>query len=104
MNIVTSIHEGFYNAPKLYGSEVRGKGDITNFKSGLQEAGKVLSAGLLTRLTLMAMVGPLLWVLRWYYWLGSGTDGGRKKRGVFSFSAFMYLTTPAVPSRDLWVL
>lgn len=41
MDIVSSVHEGFYNAPKLYGSEVRNHGKVTNFTSGVKEAGKV---------------------------------------------------------------
>ena len=41
MNIVSSVHEGFHNAPKLYGSDVREPGKVTDFGSGLKEAGKV---------------------------------------------------------------
>jgi hypothetical protein len=41
MDIVQSIHEGFHNMPKLYGSEVREHGKVTNFTSGLKEGGKV---------------------------------------------------------------
>lgn len=37
MDIVQSVHEGFYNMPKLYGSEVREHGKVTNFTSGLKE-------------------------------------------------------------------
>jgi hypothetical protein len=40
MNIVSAVHEGLYNAPKLYGSEVREQGKITDFGSGMKEAGK----------------------------------------------------------------
>ena len=36
-----SVHQGFHNAPKLYGSEVREPGKVKGFKSGLKEAGKV---------------------------------------------------------------
>ncbi|KDQ59788.1 glycosyltransferase family 1 protein [Jaapia argillacea MUCL 33604] len=39
-NIVTSVHEGIQNAPKLYGSKVRESGKVTDFKSGVKEAGK----------------------------------------------------------------
>jgi hypothetical protein len=42
MDIVASVHEGFYNAPKLYGSKVRKTGKVTGFASGLKEGGKVL--------------------------------------------------------------
>ncbi|TFK67117.1 glycosyltransferase family 1 protein [Pluteus cervinus] len=45
MKIVTNLHEGFYNAPKLYGSEVREPRKVTDFKSGLREAGKGLFYG-----------------------------------------------------------
>jgi sterol 3beta-glucosyltransferase len=41
MDIVSSVHEGFYNAPKLYGSDVREHSKVTNFTSGMKEAGKV---------------------------------------------------------------
>jgi len=40
MNIVSAVHEGLYNAPKLYGSEVREQGKVTDFGSGMKEAGK----------------------------------------------------------------
>ena len=38
-----SVQEGMHNVPKLYGSEVRPQGPVTNFKSGVKEAGKVPS-------------------------------------------------------------
>jgi hypothetical protein len=57
MSIVTSIHEGFHNAPKLYGSKIREKGEVTDFKSGLKEAGKVLSVYLLRRVILKPSQG-----------------------------------------------
>ena len=41
MDIVTSVHEGFHNAPRLYGSNVCKSGKLTDFKSGVKEAGKV---------------------------------------------------------------
>jgi len=40
MNIVSAVHEGFQNAPKLYGSDVREPGKVTDFESGMKEAGK----------------------------------------------------------------
>ncbi|KAK0458622.1 UDP-Glycosyltransferase/glycogen phosphorylase [Desarmillaria tabescens] len=40
MKIVTNIHDGFHNMPKLYGSEVREPGKVSDFQSGLKEAGK----------------------------------------------------------------
>lgn len=39
-NIVGSTAEGFRNMPALYGGDVRKPGEITDFSSGLQEAGK----------------------------------------------------------------
>ncbi|KAJ6630253.1 glycosyltransferase family 1 protein [Mycena sp. CBHHK59/15] len=45
MDIVTSVHEGFYNVPKLYGSDVRKAGKVTGFASGLKEGGKGLFYG-----------------------------------------------------------
>lgn len=38
--IVTSLHDGFANMPKLWGSEVRKPGKIDNFADGLKEGGK----------------------------------------------------------------
>jgi len=40
MNIVSAVHEGFHNVPKLYGSDVREPGKVTDFGSGMKEAGK----------------------------------------------------------------
>jgi len=45
MDIVSSVHEGFYNTPKLYGSKVRKTGKVTDFTSGLKEGGKGLFYG-----------------------------------------------------------
>ncbi|KAF7359127.1 Sterol 3-beta-glucosyltransferase UGT80A2 [Mycena sanguinolenta] len=45
MDIVAGVHEGFYNAPKLYGSKVRKPGKVTGFASGLKEGGKGLFYG-----------------------------------------------------------
>ncbi|KAJ3732112.1 glycosyltransferase family 1 protein [Lentinula guzmanii] len=45
MKIVSSIHEGFHNMPKLYGSDVRQPGKVTDFSSGVKEAGKGLFYG-----------------------------------------------------------
>lgn len=42
MRIVSNIHEGFYNMPKLYGSDVRKQGKVTDLSSGIREGGKVL--------------------------------------------------------------
>ncbi|EPQ50594.1 UDP-Glycosyltransferase/glycogen phosphorylase [Gloeophyllum trabeum ATCC 11539] len=44
-DILFSVQEGFSNLPKLYGSEVRAPGKVTNFKSGLKEGGKGLFYG-----------------------------------------------------------
>jgi hypothetical protein len=41
IDIVTSVHEGMSNVPRLYGSEVRQPGKVTDFVSGIKEAGKV---------------------------------------------------------------
>ncbi|KAG6831242.1 hypothetical protein H0H87_005808 [Tephrocybe sp. NHM501043] len=43
--IVASVHEGFHNAPKMYGSKVRDTGKVTGFVSGVKEAGKGLFYG-----------------------------------------------------------
>ncbi|KAJ3716120.1 glycosyltransferase family 1 protein [Lentinula raphanica] len=45
MKIVSSIHEGLHNMPKLYGSDVRQPGKVTDFSSGVKEAGKGLFYG-----------------------------------------------------------
>jgi hypothetical protein len=72
INIVTSVHEGFYNVPKLYGSEVREQGKITDFGSGMKEAGKARR----TRICgfqswLIDIAGFHLRLLRWYNWPSS---------------------------------
>lgn len=36
-----SVQEGFYNAPAMYGSNVRKVGKINDWQSGFTEAGKV---------------------------------------------------------------
>ncbi|KAJ4479995.1 glycosyltransferase family 1 protein [Lentinula aciculospora] len=45
MKIVSSVHEGFHNMPKLYGSDVRQPGKVTDFSTGVKEAGKGLFYG-----------------------------------------------------------
>lgn len=44
MRIVSSIHEGFDNMPKLYGSDVRKPGKVTDLSSGIREGGKVVNS------------------------------------------------------------
>lgn len=64
MNIVASVHEGFYNAPKLYGSNVRKPGKVTDFTSGVKEAGKVDIFLTFFLFQLMLKIsGSFLWVL-----------------------------------------
>jgi sterol 3beta-glucosyltransferase len=41
MNSLVLMHEGFHNAPSLYGADVRKLGKVTDFKSGLVEGGRV---------------------------------------------------------------
>lgn len=41
MKIITSVHEGLHNVPRLYGSEVREKERVTGFGSGVKAGGKV---------------------------------------------------------------
>ncbi|KAG5642001.1 hypothetical protein DXG03_003801 [Asterophora parasitica] len=45
MDILGSVHEGLYNAPKLYGSKIRQPGKVTGFTSGVKEAGRGLFYG-----------------------------------------------------------
>ncbi|KAL0569753.1 hypothetical protein V5O48_012214 [Marasmius crinis-equi] len=45
MEIVSNIHKGFHNLPEAYGTEVRPQGEVTDFSSGLKEAGKGLYFG-----------------------------------------------------------
>jgi hypothetical protein len=40
-NILVSLHEGFQNLPKAYGSEVRPAGKVSGFKDGVREGAKV---------------------------------------------------------------
>lgn len=46
MDFTLSLAQGFHNAPKLYGDDVRPTQKITGFGSGLKAAGKGLSLGL----------------------------------------------------------
>lgn len=73
MEIVSSVHEGFYNAPKLYGSAVRKPGKVTDFTSGLREAGKVnlhfLSYNFKYYTNLAIITGSILRLLRRHYWI-----------------------------------
>ena len=41
--MVTSIHEGLENVPKMYGSKIRQQGLVKDWKSGAVEGGKVSS-------------------------------------------------------------
>jgi hypothetical protein len=41
LDIFMSVQEGMHNLPKLYGSEVRPQGPVTDVKSGFKEAGRV---------------------------------------------------------------
>ncbi|KZO92404.1 glycosyltransferase family 1 protein [Calocera viscosa TUFC12733] len=45
MNIIENVHEGFQNLPRLYGSEIRQPGRVTDFESGLKEGAKSLFFG-----------------------------------------------------------
>ena len=65
MDIVQSVHEGLYNAPALYGSEVREQGKVTDFASGMREAGKVLSTKSSKGKEFIAVIniGIFLWLL-----------------------------------------
>lgn len=42
ISVVQSIHEGFHQLPKAYGSSVRPTAKVTDFKSGLREGMKVI--------------------------------------------------------------
>lgn len=46
MDFSLGLAQGFHNAPKLYGDDVRPTQKITGFGSGLKAAGKGLSLGL----------------------------------------------------------
>ncbi|CAK5281074.1 unnamed protein product [Mycena citricolor] len=45
IDIVSSIHQGVANVPKLYGSKVRKAGKVGNFADGVKEGGKGLFFG-----------------------------------------------------------
>jgi len=69
MNIVSAVHEGFQNVPKLYGSDVREPGKVTDFESGMKEAGKASFVRFAVSLTIdRSTPGFLLWLLRWNHW------------------------------------
>lgn len=40
LEIVGSVHDGFVNLPKLYGSETRQPGKVRTFQEGIKEGGK----------------------------------------------------------------
>jgi len=85
MKIFISVHEGFQNAPKLYGSEVRQPGKVDDFSSGLKEAGKVRSE-LFLRMHgtyRRGILGIILWILRWYHWFSQGTYTGSEEGRVY---------------------
>ena len=64
LKIVFGIHEGFQSMPKLYGSEVRQQGKVTDFSSGVSEAAKVFEF-LCTAVSLNLTIntGIVLWLL-----------------------------------------
>jgi hypothetical protein len=41
MNIIGSVSDGFHNVPRIYGSEVRERGPVNDFSSGITEGAKV---------------------------------------------------------------
>ncbi|CAE6434741.1 unnamed protein product [Rhizoctonia solani] len=45
MNIIGSVSEGFHNVPRLYGSDVRERGNVNNLSSGITEGAKGLFHG-----------------------------------------------------------
>lgn len=65
MMIVTSIHEGFQNVPRLYGSDIRKSGKVTDLASGVREAGKVSWSFCSPCRIELTYSGPFLWLLRW---------------------------------------
>jgi hypothetical protein len=64
--VLFGLHEGFQNMPKMYGSDVRESGKITNFGSGVSEGVAVRSCAACLNVTETDGVikGPFLWVLR----------------------------------------
>ncbi|KAJ1310549.1 hypothetical protein OPQ81_007279 [Rhizoctonia solani] len=45
VNIIGGVSEGFHNVPRMYGSEVRERGPVSNFTSGITEGAKGLFNG-----------------------------------------------------------
>ncbi|CAE6434488.1 unnamed protein product [Rhizoctonia solani] len=45
MNIIGSVSDGFHNVPRIYGSEVRERGPVNDFSSGITEGAKGLFHG-----------------------------------------------------------
>ncbi|CAE6429532.1 unnamed protein product [Rhizoctonia solani] len=45
MNIIGSVSEGFHNVPRIYGSDVRERGPVSDFSSGVTEGAKGLFHG-----------------------------------------------------------
>jgi hypothetical protein len=61
------VHWGVHQAPRLYGSKVRKRGQVTGLASGLKEAGKVTGDSLAAFVwrhseDLVYITGPVLWV------------------------------------------
>lgn len=63
--IVFGIHEGVQAMPKMYGSDIREAGKITDFSSGVTEAAKVCTSFIrpIENLTEPILVGPFLRIL-----------------------------------------
>ena len=62
MDFTLALARGFHNAPKLYGDEsVRRAGKVTDFQSGLREAGKVVAAFSNLCSLLIKSIGIRLW-------------------------------------------
>lgn len=41
LKMITSVHEGFHNVPRLYGSDVREHERVSDFSSGVKAGGRV---------------------------------------------------------------
>lgn len=80
MDFTLGIAQGFRNAPKLYGDEIRPETRVTGFHSGLKAAGKVRLHSHLARSLLTGVTGIFAWNLRRLYWSRHAAHQGCQRR------------------------
>ena len=89
MKIITSVHEGLHNAPRLYGSDVREPERVSDFSSGVKAGGRV-RPGTIAVSPSHSKTGLVSWLLGWDYRPCDGASGRRKKRRLRLFLTAQY--------------